>query len=177
MNCSGDGRRIIAFYEGSAPDERGRSLDAILDFSDERLEDVHDFIQWVFPLPERSGANPLAPRLDDAAIMAFRTRPELRSALRRSLDRMLAFYGFTWCDEHIVKSPSFPKSSTNWLQAGNHNHLRLTRMLRSLNLLGEREVALALFDALSGVYYEERRTRRNRISDRTFQYWMNALEG
>jgi Opioid growth factor receptor (OGFr) conserved region len=176
VGSSGEGLRIVNFYEGSAPDDRGRFRDEILRFDDEQLEDVHDFIQWLFPLPERSGANPAAPRLDDAAIESFRTRPDLRVALRRSLDRLLAFYGLAWRGERIVKSSSFHDRSTNWLHAGNHNHLRLTRMLRSLNLLGEREAALALFDALSDLYREERRTGRNPISDRTFHFWRSAVD-
>jgi hypothetical protein len=176
MSGSGEGRRIVAFYEGSASDDRGRSLGEILQFDDDRIEHVHDFIQWLFPLPERSRAQPTAPILDDAAIDAFRTRPELRVALRRSLDRMLAFYGFTWSGERIVKSPMFQKRA-DWLSPGNHNHLRLTRMLRSLNLLAEREAALALFAILSEIYDEERRTGRNRISQTSFRYWSAAVEG
>lgn len=175
MSSSSEGRGIVAFYEGSAPDDRGRFRDEILQFDDEQLEGVHDFIQWLFPLPERSGANPSAPRLDDAAIDAFRTRRELRAALRRSLDRMLAFYGFTWSGGCIVKSPSFLQHS-DWLRPGNHNHLRLTRMLRSLNVLGEREAALALLDVLSDIYDEERRTGRNRVSETSFRYWISAVE-
>jgi len=66
-----DGRRIVAFYEGSGRDDRGRSLDDLLGFGDAALECTHDFIQWLFPLRERSGANPAAPRLDDATVAAF----------------------------------------------------------------------------------------------------------
>lgn len=169
-----EGQRIVAFYEGSAPDDRGRLLDDILRFDNERLECVHDFIQWLFPMPQRSGANPSAPVLDEAAIDAFRTRPELHAALRRALDRMLAFYGFAWEGERIVRSALFPERSANWLHAQNHNHLRLTRMLRSLNLLGEPQAARALFSALSDVYDAERRSGRNRISDRSFRFWTEA---
>lgn len=176
MSPSGEGRRIVAFYEGEAPDDRGRRLNEILQFGDDRLEEVHDFIQWLFPLPERSGANPSAPILDDATVEAFRTRPELRAALRRSLDRMLAFYGLEWRGERIVKSPSFAQRCGNWLHAGNHNHLRLTRMLRSLYLLGEAQAAKALFDLLAEIYDKERQTGHKRISERTFNFWRNAVE-
>jgi hypothetical protein len=171
---SAQGGRIVAFYEGGAPDDRGRLLDEILRFDDAQLERVHDFIQWLFPLPERSGANPAAPRLDDGTIQAFRTRPELRAQLRRSLDRMLDFYGFVRRGDDIVKGPSFFERS-DWLRAGNHNHLRLTRILGSLRLLGLPHEARALYDALSAVYREERRTGRNRISERTFHFWSSAI--
>ncbi|HVR47526.1 MAG TPA: opioid growth factor receptor-related protein [Candidatus Binatia bacterium] len=173
---TGEGRRIVAFYEGSAPDDCGRFHEDVLRFDDERLEYVHNFIQWLFPLPERSGAQPTAPILDDAAIEAFHTRPQLRAALRRSLDRMLAFYGFAWSGERVEKSAAFPLRSGNWLQIGNHNHLRLTRMLRSLTLLGEREAALALFAVLSEIYDEQRRTESKRISERSYNFWMSAVK-
>jgi hypothetical protein len=175
MSDTDGGRRIVAFYEGTAPDDRGRFHEEILQFDDERLERVHDYIQWLFPLPEHSGANPSAPVLDDAAIDAFRGNAELRAGLRRSLDRMLAFYGFAWSGERIVRSATFARLSSNWLRAGNHNHLRVTRMLRSLSVLGEREAALALFDALSDIFREERRSGRSGISTRSFDFWRNAI--
>jgi hypothetical protein len=78
--------------------------------------------------------------------------------------------------ERIVQSPTFQKRA-DWLSPGNHNHLRLTRMLRSLNLLAEREAALALFAILSEIYDEERRTGRNRISETSLRYWSAAVEG
>jgi hypothetical protein len=167
--------RIVAFYEGSAPDDRGRFLPDVLRFDDNDLERVHDFIQWLFPLPERSGANPSAPILDDAAIDAFHRRPELRAALRRSFDRMLAFYGFAWSGDRIVPSQNFSARS-GWLTPSNHNHLRLTRILRSLTILGERGTARALFDALAKIYNEERRTRRNRISEASYRFWTEAVQ-
>lgn len=175
MSNTAEGRRLVAFYEGSAPDDRGRFRDEILQFDDERLEAVHSFIQWLFPLPERSGANPSAPILDAVAIDTFRSRPELRTALRRSLDRMLAFYGFGWSGERVIKSASFPERS-DWLQPENHNYLRLTRILRSLSVLGEPRAAQALFNALSEIYNEERQTGRDRISERTFHFWRRAIE-
>lgn len=174
MNNSSEGARLVAFFEGSAPDDRDRFLTDILAFDDEQIERVHDFIQWLFPMPERSGANPSAPILDQAAIDEFHARPELRAALRLSFDRMLAFYGFARHGDLIVKSASFPRSS-GWLSAGNHNHLRLTRILRSLSILGDREGARALFDALAEVYHEESRNGSNRISRSSWQFWKNAV--
>jgi Opioid growth factor receptor (OGFr) conserved region len=169
-----DGARIVAFYEGSAPDDRGRFHDEILRFDDVQLEAVHDFVQWLFPLRERSGANPSAPVLDEPTIEAFHARAELRAALGRSLARMLAFYGFEWSGERIVKSASFAQRS-GWLRSGDHNHLRLTRVLRSLRTLGQERAAQALFEALSEIYREECRTGRRRISARTFDFWSESL--
>src|SRR4051812_18614981 len=112
---------LVKFYSGAAPDDRGRFLSEIQGWPDHRLEQVHDFIQWLFPLREPSGANPDAPALDDADIREFRSSPELQSNLRASYLRMLSFY-------------SAP--AKHWLTPGNHNHLRITRMIKSMRLLG-----------------------------------------
>jgi len=87
----GESSWIIRFYEGEAPDDRGRSLRQIWRWPDEKFERVHDYIEWLFPLPEPSSFNPEAPILDEETIREFRTRPELRASLRSSFLRMLAF--------------------------------------------------------------------------------------
>ena len=71
---------LVAFYRDGAQDDRGRTLNEILAWPDDRLEAVHDFIQWLFPLPERSGANPGAPTLDAATIEAFHATPAMRAS-------------------------------------------------------------------------------------------------
>src|SRR6202034_1792343 len=119
---------IIGFYSGTEPDHRGRYLHEIQKWTDDQLESVHDFIQWLFPLPERSGANPVAPVLDENAIQTFRNSAQMKERLRRAFLRMLTFYGLTWTEARIARAPDFAKHAENWLWPGNHNHLRITRM-------------------------------------------------
>jgi len=52
----------------------------------------------------------------------------------------------------------------------NHNHLRLTRILRSTLLLGLGAESKALFDALNAIYREF----PDRIPARTHAYWSDA---
>ena len=54
---------IHAFLISQGRDGRGRTLAAVLDFDDGRIESTHDFIQWLFPLREASQAVPGAPVL------------------------------------------------------------------------------------------------------------------
>lgn len=174
MKRSNEGTRVVAFYDGSGTDHAGRTLKDVLSFDDDRLEWTHDFIQWLFPLKERSAAQPLSPILDDAAVESFRNRPELRSSLRAALDRMLAFYGFIREGGQIADDPA-TGAARHWLRSGNHNHLRLTRMLKALRLLGEASLADALFDRLRAIYLDECRSGRNRITRETFSYWQDAV--
>ena len=161
--------KILHFYRGGHDDE-GRTLDEILSWPDAELEAVHDFIQWLFPLPEMSGANPSAPVLDAATIDAFRGSEDLQERLKQSLLRMLRFYGFELHQGIVQQAPSFSARSVNWLNPGNHNHLRLTRMLRSLRLLGLASESTALFKALSELYG----SHPDRITQRTYQFWTSA---
>jgi hypothetical protein len=85
---------LLSFYEGSAEDNRGRRLEDILQWPATQLEYCHDYIQVLFPLPERSIFNDPAPIVDKEVFEAFRTRKELRDRLRDSFKRILWFYGF-----------------------------------------------------------------------------------
>src|SRR5262249_40393962 len=75
--------RLLALYRGQATDSEGRWLHDVWSWDDEELESVHDFIQWLFPLPEPSQFNPDAPLLTPAAVAAFRAEEPLRANLRR----------------------------------------------------------------------------------------------
>ena len=163
----------VAFYAGQRPDHRGRLLSEIQSWDFDQLEDVHDFIQWLFPLPEPSPVNPAAPTLDRATIEEFRRRPDLQAALLASFRTMLAFYGFELGSEtppQIRRAPNFAERSANWLSPNNHNHLRITRILRALRLLGLEAHAQAFFEALDAVYKE----MPSRITATTYDFWQRA---
>ncbi len=165
--------RLTRFFAGGADDD-GRTFDEILGWEDARLEMVHDYIQWIFPLPERSGANPWAPVLDRAAIAAIRGSAEMQGRLRAAFLRMLAFYGFGLVRDAVVQGTQFESASRNWLHEGNHNHLRLTRMLRSLLVLGLEREGAALWEALRVLYERESAAGRRTITAETFAFWQRA---
>ena len=97
-------RLILDFYSGVGPDHRGRFLHEILRWSDTDLERLHDYIQWLFPLSERSGFNPSAPLLDEYTIRQFNARADLQASMRASLRRMLSFYGLQMLRNRSAKS-------------------------------------------------------------------------
>ncbi len=152
---------IVQFYSGAGPDHRGRWLTQTQDWDDATLEAVHDYIQWLFPLPEASGFNPDAPLLTPGDIAEFREQSRLRRALLGSLTRMKAFYGI---------SPAGPQP---WLTPGNHNLLRLSRILRSLNLLGLEEEARSLLASLEALYAGGAAAI---IGPVTLGYWRRAVQ-
>jgi hypothetical protein len=163
--------RLQRFFLGTGTDDRGRLLDDVLRQDDAWLEHTHDFIQWLFPLVERSGAAPGAPTLDAAAIEAFARDPALRRGLRAGLDRMLAFYGLAWDGTRIGKAASWAVRKRDWFTRDTHNNLRITRMLKSLSVLGLRDEARALHAALAGLRGEP----DCGIGATAWRYWDEAM--
>jgi hypothetical protein len=169
---------IVAFYSGGS-DDRGRTLDEILSWPDDRLETVHDYIQWVFPTVAPSGVNPYAPLVTSQTTAAFTSRADLRGRVRTALDRMLLFYGLrrevdARGDVRIeIDAARFRDRARTWLRPGNHNHLRLTRIMQSLAALGLGAEAKALQHCLVADLYDGPGAAR--ITPDTYRFWLTAL--
>ncbi|MBE0483873.1 MAG: hypothetical protein IBX52_10290 [Bacterioplanes sp.] len=141
---------LIDFYSGTGTDHRGRTLNGILSFTNNELETCHDYIQWLFPLCERSAFNPEAPVLDDDCIVAFQTQPALQAALHGAVLRMLQFYGVVLREtpQGFELLAPHDVASSHWMTENNHNHQRLSRMLASLKLLGMDAHVAAMWQGL-----------------------------
>ncbi len=164
---------VVAFYSGGG-DSEGRTLADILSWNDDRLEAVHDYIQWLFPTRQPSAVNPLAPLVTDPTAAAFAADVALRERLRRALDRMLAFYGLHRRGARIeIDRARFALRSRVWLRPGNHNHLRLTRIMQSLAVLGlaaeARALQCCLLEDVCGG------PQGDNVSKRTVDFWKGAL--
>jgi hypothetical protein len=166
--------RLVEFYAGRATDFAGRRIDDIWRMSLDDLEYNHDYIQWLFPLRERSGVHPDVPVLDHTTIRAFAT-PGLQERLARSASVMAEFYGLEIVDDgaHLAmrRSSSFEERRRNWLTRGNHNFLRLTRIMKSLAILGRGDLARAWLGALLSIYDEY----GDDIGPTTVAYWRAAV--
>ena len=68
-----------------------------------------------------------------------------------------------------MPGPNFPTHSQNWNVRGDHNHLRISRIIRSLRVLGLEEEAQAFYAAL-----EE--TTPLHVSGRSREFWRRAAE-
>lgn len=165
---------ILRFYRHQGPDHAGRMLAEIWHWPHASLEAHHDFIQWLFPLDAPSGANPQAPVLTEDDIAQYRHDPMLRMYLRRSFEKLLDFYGFGVINSggqaRVIAASNAVVRQQVWITPGNHNYLRLTRMVKSLRLLGEAELADALRAGLEQVAEQHKET----IGEETVRYWREA---
>ena len=146
--------RLVEFYLGRTRDDRGRLIYDILMFDDHQLEHTHDYIQWLFPLDTPSAFNLTAPILTQQDIAEFRDNErENKLCIRQSED---------WAER-----------SRRWLEPYNHNHLRITRILKSMSLAGLSEYAREFYCALEAVY---KHGPAGHIRARTFQFWSQAVQ-
>ena len=65
----------------------------------------------------------------------------------------------------------FEARAKNWVSRFNHNHLRITRIIRCLRVLGLDEEAKAFFDVVKKVHDDT-----GRMGDRSLMFWTRAME-
>lgn len=110
---------IVQFLGGDGRDAAERGFADVLAMDDAAIERRHDFIQWLFPLDEPSRAVPSSPVLTSLDIATLRDCAVAQRRLTDGTERMLRFY----------------RATSRWKQPFDHNHLRITRIIRSLRLL------------------------------------------
>lgn len=143
---------IVAFYKGEGTDAQGRHLSDYLHFTHEEMENIHDWVQWAFPLPEPSKAQPQSPVLTQEDLDVFRTQSTLQQKAKALADYYLDFL----------------RETTDWRKDRDHNHLRITRVLRFLSLIGYPLKAMT-FKVDVVVMYPE-------VSSETTHYWKEAMK-
>lgn len=164
--------KLADFYAGIAPTSSGLFFEDFLEMTDDELEECHDFIQWVFPLPVPSKFNPDAPLLTNDELEKIKRSNNIEAAFTK----MMNFYGLGYSDRSEVNP-----SKWKWVRKNDHNFLRLTRILRFLVLTGRMEEAHVLFQQLSilhqltitdAVYAN---AEESVISERTMEFWKEAI--
>jgi hypothetical protein len=165
---------LVDFYAGTGVDHRGRRLADVLKQDDAWLERTHDFVQWLFPLDAPSPVNPAAPTADAGTRRRFAGDERLRMHLHLSLMRMLRFYGLQATPEGIVPGADWARRKTAWFVHDTHNNLRLTRIIRSLALLGMRREAVELQRALAALCDSDPDCG---IGPESRRHWRSALAG
>ena len=164
--------RLLAFYYGGHPDNRGRMLAEILRQDDLYLELAHDFIQWLFPLSKPSSVNPAAPLIDRETRDAFLSDELLREHMRTAFVRMLAFLGLEFSGEQVGIGANWSMRKSAWFTESGHNSARITRILASMSSLGLRKDANAFLSALLHLCETEPDCA---IDERARRYWREAV--
>ena len=145
---------IQGFLEGADANSSNWLLSDIWKFNDTQIENIHTFIQWVFPTDEPSRATPGSPVLDEEEIVKIQNSEQAKHNLSKSADWYFNF----------LKRNSF------WRKPHDHNHLRITRAIKSLRLLcGDDEA-----DYYKEQFWQILGADMSIIPSKTMEYWEDA---
>lgn len=157
-------KSIINFYLNIEPSVTGYMFeDIIYNWDDDTLEKTHDYIQYLFPLQEKSKYNKKDILLTEDDIKIFKTNKKIRENVREALHRMLFFYG--------ISDFVFDGERKHWMTPNNHNHLRLTRIMKFLQLIGMNIDSIKLFILLCNIHTKI----KDSISDETYAIWKDLF--
>ena len=135
-------------------DFKGRTLEDIWSFSDEEIENYHDFIQIVFPLNKPSQATFHGHYLDSKEVV---------QQIKNNKD----------ATNNIIKSSqwffSFLERNMYWNDQHDHNQWRITRVIECLRLLVSDEEADNFYNNVLRLIKDN-----NQVNMTTLDFWKNA---
>lgn len=173
---------IIEFYYNrkNANNKPNYNINTILEWDDYKLEKEHDWIQWVFPLPVKSKYNPKAPLLNYFDINVFKTDKILVKIVETAFLRILNFYGFTIDPKTMLPKqykPLYRKKNGRVIGLySTHNYLRITRILKFLNLIGMKYLSMLFFLAMCLALKSDPKLHKKVVDSGALIYWINTQE-
>ena len=145
---------LYKFLKNEEKDFQGRYLSDIWSFSDDEIEDNHDFIQILFPLDKPSEAVDYNIYLKD-----------VNEFLKIKSDKIIK--------KNIIKSKdwfiNFLKRNDQWKLYSDHNQLRITRIIECLRLLISDEEADSFYSLILSMV-----GNKTEINEITLDYWSKA---
>lgn len=163
--------KVIGFYNGHIPNSQGHFFEEIMGWSHGFMEADHDWVQWVFPTNEPSQFSWEAPLLSRKESELFSVDIYLQKKAIRAFEKMLGFLGLSLVDgvvDYLAPTPERP-SPQHVLSFFNHNMLRITRVLKSMRMMGLPGHSNALYQVLM--------ERKDQFSQNTLSYWEGAVFG
>lgn len=167
---------VRRFLIGVGSDNQNRKLNYVLNYSDDQLETIHDYIQWLFPTDVPSKFNQKAPVLSIDEFLELRRERSVQLGVKQAFFRMLKFYGLTYGPK-IERGSNWDTHSW-WIKRPTHNDLRITRIIRALTLFGLTDEADRFIEVLLRLHAEDRVDKEGPITDgigrNATDFWVQA---
>jgi len=162
--------RNVLFYENKYTPPNAAKIEDILKWDDYQLESCHAYIQWLFPLNEKSHFNTAAELLTDEEARIICESAVCSLRVMHAFELMLDFMGLK-LNSNDISIYSIQKLRN--INNSPHNFLRITRILKSMQRLGIGIYCQPFLNALAsaiqkGILY--------RAKDSFFDYWKPSLQ-
>lgn len=142
------------FLLNKSKDHNGRKLMDIVKFSDSEIESTHDFIQLIFPLDEPSNLS--------SNIYFIDSKLHLKNLQKNDLVKNKLIELSNWFI-------NFLKRQNHWMVNYNHNHLRITRMIKSIRLIVGDKEANDIYNKIINI-----KDIKKKVGKKSLEYWKNA---
>tara|TARA_B100000963_G_C22218957_1_gene490716 strand:- start:89 stop:535 length:447 start_codon:yes stop_codon:yes gene_type:complete len=138
------------FLKNNETDIYHRYISEIWSFNDEQIETTHNFIQFLFPLtqPSKNSLNKIYINSDDL-LCELKSDKKVRESI---------IYSSNWYF-------SFLERNQHWQTYYDHNHLRISRVIESLNVIVSNRQANRFYKQVLDICIEEL------INDETKLIW------
>lgn len=138
------------FLKNNETDIYHRYISEIWSFNDEQIETTHNFIQFLFPLtqPSKNSLNKIYINSDDL-LYELKSDKKVRESI---------IYSSNWYF-------SFLERNQHWQTYYDHNHLRISRVIESLNVIVSKRQANRFYKQVLDICIEEL------INDETKLIW------
>ena len=147
---------LIKFLSGRGTDHAGRTYQDVLDQDDQWLEYTHDWVQWCFPLFESSQSVMNAPVLESMdEVKLIQESAKSQETMRLGL----------------VRFAEFLRDGDQWLRYHDHNHLRITRVIKSVKALMSDDQARQFYQYVMRQVNDRAGVQPSQVS---MQYWSQA---
>ena len=145
---------LYKFLKNEEKDFQGRFLSDIWNFSDEEIEDNHDFIQILFPLDKPSEAVHHNIYLKDVnEYLKIKSNKIVKKNIIKSKDWFIEFL----------------KRNDQWKLYSDHNQLRITRIIECLRLLISDDGADLFYSTILSMV-----GKKVNINEITLDYWSKS---
>lgn len=160
---------ITLFFSSKVPDYKGRYIKDLRSTTNFWLENDPSVIEWLFPIDFSSAPQRHSPVITKEDIAFFSENYLLQAIHRKSLDRFLNYYGLTRLDNVLAPNENLNPFMNTWLKSENINHKKITRMIRSLKLLGQAELSNSLSNEFIRIA-----NRYGEVNDLALSDWREA---
>lgn len=157
--------QVLQFLRGEDVPNCCHSLESIVNYTDEEMEQYHDFIQWIYPTLEQSQAHPDAPIIDTSFADKLHKDACALAGYCKGCKRYLQYMGLECKSEGEIIQ--IPNAQPFW-KLPSHNYLRITRALNSLDQTKHSKCNKALYSRMMQILDAD---PTNYVGRTTLGYW------
>lgn len=161
---------LLQFFDGDKMDNKGRYITDYIQFNSEQMEQFHDFIQWAFPTSKPSKYVKDAPLLRNGFAARFQCDCKALENYCLMCRRYLNHIGLNCngikCKNCNIIIENDDRKVEFW-QIPSHNYLRITRLLQSLNEVGNNLCSKKIYETL--LLKKER--EKALVWEEALEYW------